>query len=108
MKDYLTQVEKLRKEAAECARVRDSATDQAKRELFDRLTVHLSNVADQVELEMLNKHFSTRLRLVRWSQSGKPHSLSSEGDEFIADEDGLAGFLADEFPLGHRQAFRAM
>jgi hypothetical protein len=37
MKDYQAQVEKLRKDAAECALIRDLATDQAKREMFDRL-----------------------------------------------------------------------
>jgi len=37
MKDYQTHVEKLRKDAAECALVRDLATDKAKREMFDRL-----------------------------------------------------------------------
>ena len=33
MKDYLAQVEKLRTDAAECALIRDLATDQAKRDL---------------------------------------------------------------------------
>jgi hypothetical protein len=51
MKDYLAQVEKLRKDAAECALIRDLATDKAKREMFDRLASH----ADQVEREMLNR-----------------------------------------------------
>jgi len=37
MLDYTAHLEKLRKDAAECARVRDHATDKAKRELFDRL-----------------------------------------------------------------------
>ena len=31
MKDYLAQIEKLRKDAAECALIRDLATDPAKR-----------------------------------------------------------------------------
>jgi hypothetical protein len=46
MKDYLAQVEKLRKDAAECALIRDLAPDQAKRELFDRLASHLTVLAD--------------------------------------------------------------
>jgi hypothetical protein len=37
MKDYQAHLEKLRKDAAECALVRDLATDKAKREMFDRL-----------------------------------------------------------------------
>src|SRR5438445_12641757 len=49
MQDYLAQVEKLRKDAAECALIRDLATDQAKLELFDRLASHLTVLANQVE-----------------------------------------------------------
>ncbi|MEY9121080.1 hypothetical protein [Bradyrhizobium yuanmingense] len=35
MKDYLAQIEKLRKDAAERALIRDLATVPAKREVFD-------------------------------------------------------------------------
>jgi len=49
MKDYLARLEKLRNDAAECALIRDLATDRAKRELFDRLASHLTVLADQVE-----------------------------------------------------------
>jgi hypothetical protein len=49
MKDYRTHLEKLRKDAAECALVRDLATDKAKREMFDRLARHLDELADEVE-----------------------------------------------------------
>jgi hypothetical protein len=55
MQDYLAQVEKLRKDAAECALIRDLATDMAKREMFDRLAVHLTSLADQVEMAMLER-----------------------------------------------------
>jgi hypothetical protein len=55
MKDYQAQLEKLRKEAAECALIRDLATDKAKREMFDRLASHLTVLADQVEMAMLDK-----------------------------------------------------
>ena len=55
MQDYLASIEKLRRDAAEAALVRDLATDHAKREVFDRLAVHLSNLADQIELEMLKR-----------------------------------------------------
>jgi hypothetical protein len=53
MKDYQTHLEKLRTDAAECRLICDLATNPAKRELFDRLAVHLSSLADQVELAML-------------------------------------------------------
>jgi hypothetical protein len=38
MKDHQAQVEKPRRDAAECALIRDLATDKAKGERFDRLT----------------------------------------------------------------------
>jgi len=55
MQDYLALVEKLRRDAAECARVRDVATDQDKRDLFGRLASHLTLLADQVEMAMLER-----------------------------------------------------
>jgi len=53
MRDYQAQLEKLRRDAAESRQICDLATYQAKRELFDRLAVHLSSLADQVELAMI-------------------------------------------------------
>lgn len=55
MKDYQAQLEKLRTDAAECALIRDLATEPAKRELFNRLANHLSILADQVEMAMLER-----------------------------------------------------
>jgi len=52
MKDYQAHLEKLRKDAAKCALVRDLATDKAKREMFDRLARHLDQLADEVERAM--------------------------------------------------------
>ena len=52
MKDYQAHLEKLRKDAAECALIRDLATDHAKREMFDRLSRHLDQLADEVERAM--------------------------------------------------------
>ena len=49
MKDYQASIEKLRKDAAEAALIRDLATDRAKREVFNRLHEHLSRLADEVE-----------------------------------------------------------
>lgn len=55
MKDYQVQLEKLRRDAAECALIRDLATDTDKRAMFDRLAAHLGALADQVEQEMLSR-----------------------------------------------------
>ena len=55
MHDYLAHLEKVRAHAAECALIRELAMDLAKREMFDRLSVHLSALADQVEQAMLAK-----------------------------------------------------
>ena len=59
MKDYRTHLEKLRKDAAECAQVRDLATDNAKREMFDRLASHLTVLADQVEQAIMHRKTGT-------------------------------------------------
>lgn len=60
VKDYLAQIEKLRKDAAECALIRDLATDKAKREMFDRLCSHLTVLADQVEMAMMQRKNGTK------------------------------------------------
>lgn len=52
MKDYQASLEKLRKEAAEAAMIRDLSTDKAKREMFGRLHDHLNQLADEVERAM--------------------------------------------------------
>ena len=49
MQDMLTQLEKLRRDAAACELIRDLATDFKKRELFDRLATHFSVLATEVE-----------------------------------------------------------
>ncbi|WP_396604331.1 hypothetical protein ACFLEY_34625 [Bradyrhizobium sp. YCK136] len=49
MKDMQAQLEKLRRDAAECALIRDLATDPKKRELFTRLAEHLAVLASAVE-----------------------------------------------------------
>ncbi|MCK1387320.1 hypothetical protein [Bradyrhizobium sp. 21] len=55
MDDYLAKLEKLRTEAAECAMIRDLTTDKAKQDVFDRLVSHLTVLADQVEMAMLER-----------------------------------------------------
>jgi hypothetical protein len=52
MKDYRASLEKLRRDAGECALIRDLATDPAKQEMFDRLHKHLNRLADEVEMTM--------------------------------------------------------
>jgi hypothetical protein len=49
MIDMRKQAEKLRTESAECALIRDLATDPVKRELFSRLADHLNVLASEVE-----------------------------------------------------------
>jgi hypothetical protein len=49
MKVMQAQLEKLRTDAAECALIRDLATEPKKRELFTKLAAHLSVLADEVE-----------------------------------------------------------
>ena len=53
MKDYQASLEKLRADAAEYRLICDLATDLKKREIFDRLALHLTSLADQVELAMI-------------------------------------------------------
>ncbi len=52
MQDYKAALERLRTDAAEAALIRDLATDISKREMFDRLTRHLNQLADEVERAM--------------------------------------------------------
>jgi hypothetical protein len=49
MKDMEAHLEKLRADAAECALIRDLATDPQKRALFMRLAEHLATLASEVE-----------------------------------------------------------
>jgi hypothetical protein len=48
-------LETLRADAIECERIRDSATDPKKRELFARLAQHLSVLAAEVEAAILRQ-----------------------------------------------------
>jgi hypothetical protein len=49
MRDYRASIEKLRKDAADAALIRDLATDLAKRDMYDNLHKHFSRLADEVE-----------------------------------------------------------
>jgi hypothetical protein len=55
MKDYEASLEKLRKDAAEAALIRDLSTDPTKREMYSRLHKHFSRLADEVEAAMKGK-----------------------------------------------------
>jgi hypothetical protein len=52
MQDYLAAMERLRKDAAEAALIRDLATDNAKRDFFDRSHRRLDRLADEIEQAM--------------------------------------------------------
>jgi len=52
MKDMQARLEKLSRDAAECALIRDLATDPKKRELFARLAEHLDLLASTVKQAM--------------------------------------------------------
>jgi len=62
MRDYQAALEELRKDAAEVALIRDLATVPTKREMFDRLALHLTSLADQVELAMIEASNKTAKR----------------------------------------------
>lgn len=55
VKDYRASIEKLRKDAAEAARIRDLATDPAKRDMYDNLHKHFNRLADEVEQAVKSK-----------------------------------------------------
>jgi hypothetical protein len=52
MQDYVAALERLRKDAAEAALIRDLATNETKQDFFDRLHQHLNRLADEVEQAM--------------------------------------------------------
>jgi hypothetical protein len=56
MQDMRAHLEKLRADAAECALIRDLATDAKKRALFTQLAEHLSTLAAQVERAIAEQH----------------------------------------------------
>jgi hypothetical protein len=55
MHDMLAHLEKLRTDAAECALIRDLATDPEKRALFTRLAEHLATLASEIEAAIAAK-----------------------------------------------------
>jgi hypothetical protein len=55
LKDMEANLEKLRADAAECALIRDLATDPQKRALFTRPAEHLTTLASEVEAAIAAK-----------------------------------------------------
>jgi hypothetical protein len=55
MKDYRASIEKLRKDAAEAALIRDLTTDKAKRDMYDRLNRHFNGLANELEQAVKSK-----------------------------------------------------
>jgi hypothetical protein len=61
--DMQVRYEKLLADAAECAQLRELATDPAKRELFDRLSEHLNTLATLMQRAIgLQKVEEARMR----------------------------------------------
>ncbi|PAY06755.1 hypothetical protein CK489_28260 [Bradyrhizobium sp. UFLA03-84] len=80
MQDMAARLEKLRKDAAECALIRDSATDPAKRELFTKLAEQYKVLADAVELTMSHFGSGSNSFLGRKIQEPFPQGESTYGD----------------------------
>ncbi|WP_354265774.1 hypothetical protein [Bradyrhizobium sp. I1.7.5] len=59
MEDMRQRLEKLRTDAAECALIRDLATDVEKCDLFPRLAEHLDALAGHVEQALQDKNLSS-------------------------------------------------
>ena len=55
MKDIEAHLEKVRANAAECALIRELATDPQKRALFTRLAEHFATLASEVEAAIATK-----------------------------------------------------
>ena len=58
MRDMQTHLEKLRQQLAECERIRDLATDTAKRDLFATLVDHFKILTAQIETTMAGQELS--------------------------------------------------
>lgn len=65
MKDMQAQLEKLQRDTAECALIRDLATDPKKRELFAKLAEHLAVLASAVEQAIGESTAATSLLICR-------------------------------------------
>jgi hypothetical protein len=55
-------LEKLRREAAEAALIRDLTTDKTKRDMFDRLHKHFNRLADEVKRAMRRRAFHSTFK----------------------------------------------
>jgi hypothetical protein len=76
MIDMQASLDKLRVDAAEVATIRDTATTNAKRELFDRLSIQLATLAREVERAMAMR---LSLACTRFELNTSTGSLPNEG-----------------------------
>ena len=80
MHDMLAQLERLRRDAAECELIRNLATDPKKRELFDRLAAHLTVLASEMERAMLDGDTSDQTTRPVRPRPAKTSKLRQEPD----------------------------
>ena len=78
MKDYRASIEKLRKDAAEAALIRDLAIDAVKRDMYDRLHRHFNMLADEVEQALEVEHGRVRPASVNRDQRLTPHQSNPQ------------------------------
>ena len=83
MMDMQANLEKLRANAAEAVLIRDSATDNSKRELFTRLSVHLATLAAEVERVIA-------IRLSNENNAAWKDGIFNSGSPFLIQQSGSA------------------
>lgn len=80
MMDMQVRYEKLRSDAAECAVLRDRATDAEKRELFGRLSEHLGTLALLMERAIELKQARDALPPLSFYQGTGGQSAARQGE----------------------------
>ncbi|MGA7071906.1 hypothetical protein [Bradyrhizobium sp.] len=83
MMDMQANLEKLRANAAEAVLIRDSATDNSKRELYARLSVHLATLATEVERAIA-------IRLSNENNAASEDGIFHSGSPFLIQQSGSA------------------
>jgi hypothetical protein len=56
MKDMRAQIDKLRKDGAECKALRELTREPKKRAFFERLSLHLNDLASMMEALLAKRH----------------------------------------------------
>jgi hypothetical protein len=93
MKDYQACIEKLRKDAAEAALIRDLATDEEKREVFNRLCEHLNRLADEVE-QSLRRGQTGTMKGVNGALQGSRRMRAARGLPWEMRDENASGLRA--------------